>query len=214
MKHLIPLALLLAACSQGPVAGDNETDIRPNVVLETTLGEIEIEVYSDTAPISGGDFLMFVDEGLYDGEGFYRVVRPDNDPLGMGMSLIQGGIIDVGTSDDNYGEFTRPPIAHERTIDTGLSNTRGTVSIARLEPGTGSAGYFFINIGDNDFLDYGGARNPDGEGYASFGKVVRGMDVVEAIQAGDASGESPDPITNNQYLAEPVIITQAYRVED
>lgn len=214
MKRLILLALLLAACSQGSVVEEVEPDIRPNVVLETALGDIEIEVYVDTAPISGGDFLMFVDEGLYDGEGFYRVVRPDNDPLDMGMSLIQGGILEVGTSDEDYGDFAKPPIAHERTTDTGLSNVRGTVSIARLEPGTGSAGFFFINIGDNEFLDYGGARNPDGEGYASFGKVVRGMDVVEAIQAQDASGESPSPVTDNQYLAEPVIITRAYRVED
>lgn len=214
MKHILPFAFLLAACSETASPEIIEPDVRPNVVLETTLGDIEIEIYADTAPISGGDFLMYVDEGLFDGEGFYRVVRPDNDPLEMGMSLIQGGIIDVGTSDDDYGAFTKPPIAHERTTDTGLSNVRGTVSIARLEPGTGSAGFFFINIGDNTFLDYGGTRNPDGEGYASFGTVVSGMDVVEAIQAGEANGESPSPVTENQYLTEPVIITRAYRVED
>lgn len=214
MKHILPFAFLLAACSDTASPEIIEPDVRPNVVLETTLGDIEIEIYADTAPISGEDFLMYVDEGLFDGEGFYRVVRPDNDPLEMGMSLIQGGIIDVGTSDDDYGAFTKPPIAHERTTDTGLSNVRGTVSIARLEPGTGSAGFFFINIGDNTFLDYGGTRNPDGEGYASFGTVVSGMDVVEAIQAGEANGESPSPVTENQYLTEPVIITRAYRVED
>ncbi|MEL6686921.1 MAG: peptidylprolyl isomerase [Pseudomonadota bacterium] len=212
MKRLLPLALFITACSQN-VPSEAE-DIRPNVVLETTLGEIEIEVYTDTAPISGGDFLMYVDEGLFDGEGFYRSVRPDNDPRGMGMSLIQGGIIEAGTSDDDYGTFTKPPIAHERTTDTGLSNVRGVVSIARLEPGTGSAGFFFINIGDNSFLDTGGTRNPDGEGYATFATVVRGMDVIETIQAGDTMIESPNPATNNQYLTEPVIITRAYRVDD
>lgn len=200
MKHyLLPLAFVLSACA----ASD---DGRPNVVLDTQLGEIEVEVYLDKAPISGADFLMHVDEGLYDNQGFYRVVRAENDPRGMGMSLIQGGILSQ--------EFDTPKIAHELTTDTGLSNTRGVISIARDAPGTGSAGYFFINIGDNSFLDTGGERNPDGAGYATFGTIVRGMDVVEAIQARDASGDSPDPVTDNQYLTEPVIITRAYRVEN
>jgi peptidyl-prolyl cis-trans isomerase A (cyclophilin A) len=207
MKYIALLSgLVLIGCTAEPepVSAPVE-DPHPNVVLETELGEIEIEVYPDTAPISAGDFLAHVDQGLYDGEGFYRVVRPDNDPRDMGMSLIQGGILSQ--------DLALPPIEHERTTTTGLSNVRGTVSIARLEPGTGSAGYFFINIGDNDFLDTGGARNPDGEGYASFGTVVRGMAVIEAIQSQEAGGESPDPVTDNQYLTEPVIITRAYRVE-
>jgi peptidyl-prolyl cis-trans isomerase A (cyclophilin A) len=200
MKHyLLPLAFVLSACA----ATD---DGRPNVVLETQLGEIEVEVHLDKAPVSGADFLMHVDEGLYDQQGFYRVVRAENDPRGMGMSLIQGGILSQ--------EIDTPPIAHELTTDTGLSNTRGVISIARDAPGTGSAGYFFINIGDNSFLDTGGERNPDGAGYATFGTIVRGMDVVEAIQARDASGDSPDPVTNNQYLTDPVIITRAYRVKN
>jgi peptidyl-prolyl cis-trans isomerase A (cyclophilin A) len=200
MKHyLLPLALVLSACA----ATD---DGRPNVVFETQLGEIEVEVHLDKAPISGADFLMHVDEGLYDQQGFYRVVRAENDPRGMGMSLIQGGILSQ--------EIDTPPIAHELTTDTGLSNTRGVISIARDAPGTGSAGYFFISIGDNSFLDTGGERNPDGAGYATFGTIVRGLNVVEAIQARDASGDSPDPVTDNQYLTDPVIITRAYRVKN
>lgn len=200
MKHyFLPLVFALSACASAD-------DGRPNVVLETELGEIEIEVHLDTAPISGADFLMHVDGGLYDQQGFYRVVRPDNDPRSMGMSLIQGGLLSQ--------EPETPPIAHERTTDTGLSNTRGVVSIARDEPGTGSAAYIFINIGDNSFLDTGGERNPDGEGYASFATVVRGMDVVEAIQMGDARGDSPNPVTDNQYLTDPVIITRAYRIKN
>lgn len=199
MKHyILPLAFALSACA----AAD---DGRPNIVLETQLGEVEIEVHLDTAPISGADFLMHVDEGLYDQQGFYRVVRADNDPRGMGMSLIQGGVLSQ--------KFDTPLIAHELTTDTGLSNTRGVISIARNEPGTGSAGFFFINIGDNSFLDTGGSRNPDGAGYATFGTVVRGMDVVEAIQAREAGGESPNPVTDNQFLTAPVIITRAYRVK-
>jgi len=115
-------------------AGCSNSDISPIVVFETTAGAMEI------------------------GEGFYRVVRPDNDPLEMGMSLIQGGRLDK--------EMVFGPIEHELTTDTGISNAGGAVSIARLEPGSGSAAYFFINIGNNDFLDAGGTRNPDGQGYA------------------------------------------------
>jgi len=200
MKHyLLPLLFTLTACT----AAD---DPRPNVVLDTELGEIEIEVHTDTAPISGADFLLHIDLGLYEDQGFYRVVHADNDPRDMGMSLIQGGILSQ--------ELATTPIAHERTTETGLSNTRGVVSIARDAPGTGSAAYFFINIGDNSFLDTGGERNPDGEGYASFGQVVRGMDVVEAIQAQDASGDSDEEVTSGQILTKPVTIRRAYRVED
>lgn len=206
---LIPAALL-AACSGAKEASVAEPDLRPNVIMETALGTIEIEVYTDRAPISGGDFLQYVDGGLYDGQGFYRVVRADNDPRGMGMSLIQGGILDL----DIDVPTPLPAIAHELTTDTGLSNTQGVVSIARGEPGSGSAAYIFINIGDNSFLDTGGERNPDGQGYATFGKVVDGMDVVRAIQAQDASGDSPDPVTDNQYLADPVTIIRAYRSAD
>jgi len=153
MRYLITVlfalcgAAILAACSKGPD--------RPVVMMETIAGNIEIEVYTDKAPVSAADFLLYVDKKYYNGEGFYRVVRADNDPRDMGMSLIQGGRLD--------SEPLTDPIAHELTKDTGLSNTEGVVSIARLEPGTGSAAYFFINIGDNSFLDFGGERNPDGQ---------------------------------------------------
>ena len=200
MKRLaLTLAALLSACAAA-------SDGNPNVVLETAKGEIEIEVYPDAAPISAGDFLRYVDEGLYDEQGFYRVVRADNDPRGMGMSLIQGGRLDQ--------EPVGPSIAHERTTDTGIPNERGTVAIARLEPGTGSAAWFFINIGDNRFLDTGGERNPDGEGYATFGRVVRGMEVVEAIQAEPSDAPSEEAVTSGQILDEPVAIARAYRVSD
>lgn len=178
-------------------------DSSPNVIFETDLGTIEVEVYLDKAPISGADFLKYVDEGLYDGQGFYRTVRPDNDPRSMGMSLIQGGRLD--------GEPLTPPIAHEATYETGLSNSAGSISIARDAPGTGSAAYFFINIGDNNFLDFGGERNPDGQGYAAFGTVIDGMDVVKSIQAREANGKSDLPVTDNQYLTQPVLIKKAYR---
>ena len=134
---------------------------------------------------------------------FYRVVRADNDPRQMGMSLIQGGRLNI--------ESIGAPIAHETTKMTGLRNNAGSVAIAREEPGTGSAAFFFINIDDNNFLDEGGERNPDGQGYAVFGKVVAGMDVVKKIQALDVAQESDDERTQGQFLKEPVIISKAFR---
>ncbi len=185
--------MLLPAC----------TDNRPNVIFETDMGDIEIEVYADKAPLSAADFLYYVDEGLYDDQGFYRVVRNDNDPRNMGMSLIQGGRLDLYP--------LTPSIGHETTQTTGLSNRAGAVSIARDEPGTGSAAYFFINADDNQFLDFGGERNPDGQGYAVFGQVISGMDVVRAIQAGDTRTETEIVGSEGQFLTQTVHIKRAYR---
>jgi len=189
----VSLCALLAACA----------DKTPNVVLDTDLGKIEIEVYPEKAPLSSADFLYYVDEGLYNGEGFYRVVRPETDPLKLGMEIIQGGRLD--------SETVTAGIEHETTEMTGLTNGPGSVSLARDKPGTGSAAYIFINISNNDFLDYGGTRNPDGQGYAAFGKVVRGIDVVRAIQAQEANGPSENPVTEGQYLTTPVKIKTAVR---
>ena len=186
-------ALCLAACGS---AGD--------VVIETELGDVHIDVNEAAAPVSAADFLAYVDQGAYDGQGFYRTVTPDNDPLGMGMSLVQGGRLSLDPLDGT--------VAHERTDATGLSNVKGSVALARNAPGTGSAAFFFVNLADNTFLDAGeGGRNPDGEGYAVFGEVVDGMDVLREIQA---RGTAPDPngvFADGQALAEPVYILRAYR---
>ena len=188
--------LVMAGC--GP-----KVDTSPNVIFETEMGVIEIETYPEKAPASAGDFLNYVDRGFYNNEGFYRVVRADNDPREMGMSLIQGGRLDT--------ELKGAPIAHETTSMTGLRNNSAMVSIARDAPGTGSAAFFFINIGNNNFLDEGGERNPDGAGYATFGKVVKGMDVVKAIQAGESNRPVEEEVVKGQYLTRPVLITKAYR---
>lgn len=190
----IIVAALLTGCAPKKTA---------RVRLKTDLGDIIIEVYKDKAPKSAADFLYYVDNGLYDGQGFYRAVRPETDPLHMGMQIIQGGRLDQNP--------LTATIDHETTKMTGLSHTDGAVSLARDEPGTGSAAYFFISIGDNTFLDYGGKRNPDGQGYAVFGQVVKGMDVVRAIQMRETGGPSKDAITQGQFLTKPVIIHKASR---
>ncbi len=186
----------LAAC--GP-----KVDTTPNVIFETDLGIIEIEVYPDKAPVSAADFLNYVDRGFYNEQGFYRVVNAENDPRKMGMSLIQGGRLDMEPLGDG--------IAHETTEATGLSNSPGSVAIARDAPGTGSAAYIFINLGNNNFLDYGGARNEDGQGYAVFGKVVSSLDVPRAIQAQEANRPTEEEFLKGQFLTQPVIIKKAYR---
>ncbi len=174
-----------------------------HVVFETELGQIDITLYPERAPLSVRDFLYYVDNGLYDGEGFYRSVRPETDPLGLGMEIIQGGLLGM--------EAVTASIDHETTKMSGLSHTHGAISIARDEPGTGSAAYFFICIGDNTFLDYGGTRNPDGQGYAVFGQIVKGMDVVRAIQMRDTGAVSNDAVTQGQILSTPVKIIKARR---
>jgi peptidyl-prolyl cis-trans isomerase A (cyclophilin A) len=166
------------------------------VALETERGTILVEVYPQAAPLSAGDFLRHVDEGLYDNAGFYRVVRPDNDHGTPVISVVQGGSLDE--------EATPAGITHETTAATGLRHVDGTVSIARGPPGTGSAAAFFIVLGDQPSLDFGGTRNPDKQGFAAFGKVVEGMDVVRDINAMQADAATDDDYVRGQILAEPV----------
>jgi len=186
-------AVILTGCS----------DKTPNVILDTTAGQIEIEVYPNKAPLSAADFLYHVDNGLYDGQGFYRVVTAATDPLDMGMSLIQGGRLDLVP--------VTAAIDHEPTGASGLSNIAGSVTIARDAVNTGSAAYFFINLGDNSFLDEGGIRNPDGAGYAVFGRVISGLDVAHDIQSGAVKAATPLAGTENQFLDAPIVINRAYR---
>jgi len=166
------------------------------VALETDRGTILIEVYPQVAPVSAGDFLRHVDEGLYDDAGFYRVVRPDNDHGTPLISAVQGGVLDV--------EASSAGIPHESTATTGLRHVDGTVSIARGPPGTGSAAAFFIVLGDQPSLDFGGMRNPDAQGFAAFGKVIDGMDIIRKINAMKADAPTDDDYLRGQLFVEPI----------
>jgi peptidyl-prolyl cis-trans isomerase A (cyclophilin A) len=158
-----------------------------HVVLDTAFGEIEIEVDAARAPITSANFLRYVDAGLFDGGRFHRTVRPDNQQA----KAVAIAVIQAAASRERRAEFP-PAIPLERTSATGLSHTDGVVSMARAEPDTGRA-EFFICVGDQPSLDFGGARNPDGQGFAAFGRVVRGMDVVRKIQMSPAEGERLTP---------------------
>jgi peptidyl-prolyl cis-trans isomerase A (cyclophilin A) len=158
----------------------------PRVVIQTSLGSMEVEVDTLRAPVTSNNFLRYVDQGAYRGGRFYRTVRLDNQPENtVKIEVIQGGL-------DTLRSKGLPPIKLERTTETGLSHQDGTISMARDGPETATSD-FFICIGDQPELDFGGTRNPDGQGFAAFGKVVRGMDVVRQIQTARAQGQRLTP---------------------
>jgi peptidyl-prolyl cis-trans isomerase A (cyclophilin A) len=157
------------------------------VVLHTNLGDITLEIDTDRAPKTTANFLRYVDGGYYEGGRFHRTVRLDNQPdKNVKIEVVQAG------PNPNPARQGFPPIALERTKDTGLKHLDGTVSMARDGPDSATAD-FFICIGDQPELDFGGKRNPDGQGFAAFGRVVSGMDVVRKIQRSPADGQSLTP---------------------
>lgn len=177
------LAALVLACAAGPLPGDG----LPVVVLETDLGRIEIEVDAAAAPVTARNFLRYVDAGHYDGGRFHRTVRPDNQP----QNKVKIEVVQAGAAPAREAEAF-PPIPLERTSATGLRHLDGTVSMARDAPDTATSD-FFVCIGDQPELDFGGRRNPDGQGFAAFGRVVAGLDVVRRIQRAPADGQALTP---------------------
>ena len=157
------------------------------VVMATDLGEIELELFPEQAPGTVENFLRYVDRGFYDGGVFHRTVTPENQP----GQTIRIEVVQAGTNPDRDPE-DGPPIALERTRDTGLRHHDGAISMARLEPDSATSD-FFICIGDQPELDFGGRRNPDGQGFAAFGRVVRGMAVVRTIQRAPAQMQKLNP---------------------
>lgn len=166
-------------------------------LIKTALGDVTIELYPDKAPVTVANFLKYVDADLYDSSSFFRAVRLDNQPNNpVKIEVIQGGDV------DSLKQF--PPILMESTLQTGLHHLDGTISMARGAPASATCS-FFICINDQPSLDYGGNRNPDGQGFAAFGKVTRGMDVVRKIQ-----NLYPDQA---QYFKPPVTIISIERIQ-
>jgi peptidyl-prolyl cis-trans isomerase A (cyclophilin A) len=176
-----PIAVLLAALLiPAGIAAQN-----PKVLLKTELGEIALEVCLDRAPVTAANFLRYVDAGRYDGSVFHRTVTLDNQPNNtVKIEVIQGGQLAAALS--------FPAIRLERTSVTGIKHLDGVVSMARSGPDT-AASSFFICINDQPELDFGGKRNADGQGFAAFGRVVAGMDVVRRIQKQPAEGQTLKP---------------------
>lgn len=183
-----PVVAIFIIMLAAPVSCDRSASL---VLIHTDLGDITVEVYPEKAPVTAANFLAHVENGDYTNSLFYRVVRMDNQPRSkVKIEVIQGGLF----LDEILDTIT--PIVHETTLQTGILHTDGVISMARDEPGSAST-EFFICIGNQPSLDFGGDRNPDGQGFAAFGKVKRGMDIVRAIQ------QLPD---EDQYLKEKVRI--------
>lgn len=146
------------------------------IEIKTEFGSIIAELYPEKAPVTCANFIKYIENNEFEGANFYRVVRMDNQPNNdVKIEVIQGGLgYDVE-------ETPYPPIQHETTQETGILHKDGIISMARVEPGSARS-EFFICIGDQPELDFGGKRNPDGQGFAAFGKVIEGMDIVKKIQ--------------------------------
>jgi len=146
------------------------------VILDTDLGSITVEVDVARAPITAANFLKYVDDGFYDGGRFHRAVRPATERrTDVPIQVVQAGINPARRAD------AFPAIPLERTRATGLTHADGVISMARGGPDSARSD-FFLCIGDQPDLDFGGRRNADGQGFAAFGRVVDGMDVVKRIQ--------------------------------
>lgn len=186
---IMAAALALSACATTANGAD-----RPRVVLETDAGRMVVELELERAPLTVCNFLSYVTDGDYEGGSFFRtVVRATNDnphPIDVIQAATPRG------SDDDL----RPPIPLERTRDTGLSHTAGAISMARDGPDTATSSFFIVTQ-DTPALDFSGGRNPDGQGFAAFGRLVEGLDVARRIQLSPADAE--------EQLTPPIAIRSA-----
>ena len=195
MPRILLSAFLVLALGPIMTARDIVT-----VAIETSAGTIDVEIDSTHAPITAANFLRYVDAKMYDGGRFHRAVRMDNQVRkDVMIQVIQGGRSPEQTrTDRGFGA-----IALERTSVTTLKHVDGAISMARGNTPDSAVSDFFICVGENPSLDFGGARAADGQGFAAFGRVVRGMDVVRKIQGSQTN--------NSEQLIEPVTIVRVYR---
>ena len=154
------------------------------ISINTELGMIKAELYPGKAPLTVANFLKYVDRGHFEGGSFFRTVRDDNQP----DSPVKIDVIQAGPH-PWFQFFDFDPIVLERTNQTGLHHVKGTISMARGQPDTATSS-FFICIKDEPELDYGGKRNPDGQGFAAFGYVIDGMEVVMKIHQREINGQA------------------------
>lgn len=189
MRYLLTTLLLLFATVTWAATNN------PRVILETNKGNIVLELYPDKAPRTVANFLQYVEEGFYTNTIFHRVING---------FMIQGG----GFTPKYERKTTHPPIVNE--ANNGLKNDRGTIAMARTFDPHSATAQFFINVVDNDFLNFKN-KSPSGWGYAVFGKVVQGMDVVDTIKAIPTVPAGPFP---RDVPRDPVIITRATRVSN
>ena len=179
------LALMVVCCTGSVTAGQVSSNV--TVLVVTDLGEITVAIDTGQSPHTAANFLRYVDAGAYDGGQFHRTVTMQNQPNNdVRIEVIQASV-NRGRSEDSF-----EPIQLERTSVTGLRHIDGAISMARGGPDTATSSFFFC-IGNQPSLDFGGNRNPDGQGFAAFGHVVSGSEVVRQIQMQPADGQRLDP---------------------
>ena len=186
---MMTAALALSACATTADGAD-----KPRVVLDTEAGQMVLELELERAPLTVCNFLSYVTECDYEAGSFFRTVVSVTNTNPNPIDVIQAAT-PRGSDDD-----LRPPIPLERTRDTGLSHTAGAVSMARDGPDTATSSFFIVTR-DTPSLDFGGGRNPDGQGFAVFGRLVEGLDVARRIQMSPADAE--------EQLTPPVAIRTA-----
>ncbi len=177
------------------------------IIIETDLGSIHVQLDDKRAPVTTANFLKYVDAGHFQGGRFHRTVKlkPDNQPQSaVKIEVIQGGV-NPERKDQGFG-----PIKLERTTATGLKHLDGTISMARSQPDSATSD-FFICIGEQPSLDFGGQRNPDGQGFAAFGQVTQGMEIVRKIQAAPSGTGNDGTNATLQRLTPPVQIRNITR---
>lgn len=206
LAALAPLALFATPiAAQDESLPEAEIYATQLVVIETTMGDITVEIETERAPVTAGNFLRYVDEDRFDGTKFYRAMHLDwgEPPNG----LLQGGT-------QMHPDRVLDPIAHEPTTETGLSHTDGALSMARYDPGS-ATGDFSIMIKDQTGLDATPASSDPSlqAGFAVFGHVVDGMDVVHAIHALPPDPDKGEGWMKGQLLADPVEIVDMRRVD-
>lgn len=215
MTHGLALALLILAA---PLAAQNAVGVPPSQIVpapavaaapvpavvkvrfRTGLGDIVIALEKERAPITTAYILKHVDQKRFEGSNFYRAYKITPDGR---LALVQGGVMDP--------KKQLPPVPHEPTSKTGLSHVDGAVSLARLAPGTATANFFII-LGDLPSLDANPQASGDNQGYAVFGRVVEGMDVVRKILEAPIAPTKGTGAMKGQMIATPVPILSAVRV--
>lgn len=212
LRFFLPLVLLSSAATAqtappavepppvaAPVPAPERRYATVAVVITTPLGDIVLELENERAPLTTANFLRYIDQRRLDGTTFYRAMD-----LGRGYGLVQGGA-------KNDPRRVLRPVAHEPTTLTGLSHTDGTISLARGAPGSATAD-FFIVVGDLVSLDAQTNGSGDPDGFAAFGRVVQGMDIVRQIMAAPTSPTEGEGVMRGQMLSPVVSITMVRRI--
>lgn len=171
----------------------------PKVTIETQVGPITVELYPDNAPLTVANFLNYTEQGLFDGSSIFRIVNETNseqvEDANARIQVVQAGL------PPEHSKLL-PPITHETTEQTGILHEDGVIFMARFEPGTAD-GSFCFSIGDQPELNYGGKRYDDGLGFATFGRIIRGRDVLQTIY---------EMAEDQEYLQEEIAILKVYKL--